>query len=73
MNGAPCLIKQQCGGGGGGGGPEAHVELMGKSYIHPLDVDDDDDVFFCLRPPTPPLPSTRFPKSPLSEKGVFSF
>ena len=66
MNGAPCLIKQQC--------PEAHVELMGKSYIHPLDVVDvDDDVFFCLRPPTPPLPSTRFPKSPLSEKGVFSF
>ena len=48
MNGAPCLIKQQC--------PEAHVELMGKSYIHPLDVDVDDDVFFCLRPPTPPLP-----------------
>ena len=32
MNGAPCLIKQQC--------PEAHVELMGKSYIHPLDVEE---------------------------------
>ena len=48
---------------------EAHVELMGKSYIHPLDVEAPSLFVFCPSLSFSP-PFNSVSKSPLSKKGV---